>query len=176
MTQCHENSRQNNAIFGGCQQFLLLTCWVPHGRKTGAKILFELHPKLKEAYELVNDLRTIFRNKKLTKETAREKLTEWYGKVSKSTLREIKSVKDSIKHYEDEILNYFNKRETNASAESLNSKMKCFRSSLRGVRDIPYFFYRSMMVFGQFHATFGHGQSPLGREIRSIPTFLSQIV
>ena len=56
--------------------------------------------------------------------------------------------RDSIKHYEDEILNYFDKRETNASAESLNSKMKCFRSSLRGVRDIPYFFYRSMMVFG----------------------------
>ena len=65
-----------------------------------------------------------------------------------TTLSEIKAVKDSIKHYEDEILNYFDKRETNASAESLNSKMKCFRSSLRGVRDIPYFFYRNMMVFG----------------------------
>ncbi len=116
--------------------------------KERAKILFELHPKLKEAYDLVNDLRNIFRNKKLTKETAKEKITEWYGKVTKSTLREIKSVKDSIKHYEDEILNYFGERETNASAESLNSKMKCFRSSLRGVRDIPYFFYRSMMVFG----------------------------
>lgn len=116
--------------------------------KQRAKILFEIYPKLKEAYDLVNDLRIIFRNKKLTKETAKEKLTEWYGKVTKSTLREIKSVKDSIRHYEDEILNYFDKRETNASAESLNSKMKCFRSSLRGVRDIPYFFYRSVMVFG----------------------------
>ena len=103
---------------------------------------------MEEAYNLVNDLRTIFRNKSLTKETAKDKLTEWYGKVTNSTLREIKSVKDSIKHYEDEILNYFDKRETNASAESLNSKMKCFRSSLRGVRDIPYFFYRGMMVFG----------------------------
>ncbi len=116
--------------------------------KERAKILFEPYPKLKEAYDLVNDLRTIFRNKKLTKETAKERITQWYGKVAKSTLREIKSVKDSIKHYEDEILNYFDSRETNASAESLNSKMKCFRSSLRGVRDIPYFFYRSMMVFG----------------------------
>ena len=116
--------------------------------KERAKILFELYPKLEEAYNLVNNLRTIFRNKSLTKETAKDKFTEWYAKVTKSTLREIKAVKDSIKHYEDEILNYFDKRETNASAESLNSKMKCFRSSLRGVRDIPYFFYRSMMVFG----------------------------
>ena len=118
--------------------------------KERAGILFELYPKLEEAYSLVNDLRTIFRNKALTKETAKEKFTEWYGKVTKSTLREIKAVKDSIKHYEDEILNYFlkNERETNASAESLNSKLKCFRSCMRGVRDIPYFFYRSILVFG----------------------------
>ena len=116
--------------------------------KERADILFGMYPKLEEAYNLVNDLRTIFRNKNLTKETAKEKFTEWYGKVTKSTLREIKSVKYSIKHYEDEILNYFDNRETNASAESLNSKMKCFRSSLRGVMDIPYFFYRSVQVFG----------------------------
>ena len=116
--------------------------------KERARILFELYPKLEEAYNLVNDLRIIFRNKELDKDTAKVKFTEWYGKVAKSTLREIKSVKDTIKQYEDEILNYFEKRETNASAESLNSKMKCFRSSLRGVRDIPFFFYRSMMVFG----------------------------
>ena len=44
-----------------------------------AKILFELYPKLEEAYNLVNSLRTIFRNKKLTKETAKEKFEEWYG-------------------------------------------------------------------------------------------------
>ncbi len=113
-----------------------------------ANVLLEKYPKLKEAYNLVDDLRTIFRNKNLTPNTAKDKLAGWYKKVTKSTLREIKSVKNSIRHYEDEILNYFDKRETNASAESLNSRMKGFRSSLRGVRDIPYFFYRSMMVFG----------------------------
>lgn len=113
-----------------------------------ANVLFEKYPKLKEAYNLVDDLRTIFRNKNLIQKTAKDKLDGWYKKVTKSTLREIKSVKNSIRHYEDEILNYFDKRETNASAESLNSRMKGFRSSLRGVRDIPYFFYRSMMVFG----------------------------
>ncbi len=113
-----------------------------------AKILFETYKKMKEAYDLVNDLRSIFKNKKLTKKTARLKFDEWYEKVAKSTLREIKSVKYTVKHYEDEILNYFNNWETNASAESLNSKIKYFRSSLRGVRDIPLFFYRLMMVFG----------------------------
>ena len=113
-----------------------------------AKILFELYPKLEEAYNLINSLRAVFRNKKLTKETAKEKLGEWYEKVAACTLREIKSVRDTIKFYEDEILNYFIKRQTNASAESLNSKIKCFRAQVKGVRDIPFFMYRLATVLG----------------------------
>lgn len=79
---------------------------------------------------------------------SRTRLHEWYDNVTESTLREIKSVRDTIKTYEDEILNYFISRATNASAESLNSKLKAFRSQLRGVRDIPFFFYRVSLVFG----------------------------
>lgn len=52
-------------------------------------------------------------------------------KVAACTLREIKSVRDTIKFYEDEILNYFAGRKTNASAESLNSKIKFFRSMVK---------------------------------------------
>lgn len=113
-----------------------------------AKLLFELYPKLQEAMSIINSLRCIFRNHTLTKDTAKKKLQEWYSKVSACTLREIKAVKDTIKAYEDEILNYFISFSTNASAESLNSKLKAFRSQLRGVRDIPFFFYRATKVFG----------------------------
>ena len=113
-----------------------------------AKILFELYPKLEEAYNLVNSLRAVFRNKELTKETAKEKLGGWYDKVAACSLREIKSVRDTIKFYEDEILNYFIERQTNASAESLNSKIKCFRAQVKGVRDIPFFMYRLVTVLG----------------------------
>ena len=113
-----------------------------------ARLLFELYPKLKEAHSLINSLRNIFKNKSLTKDTAKDRLHEWYDKVTESTLREIKSVRDTIKAYEDEILNYFISRSTNASAESLNSKLKAFRSQLRGVRDIPFFFYRVSLIFG----------------------------
>lgn len=94
------------------------------------------------------DSTAIFRTKSNTKATAKKALEGWYKKVTKSTLREIKSVKQSIQHYEDEILNYFINRDTNASAESLNSKMKAFRSCLKGIRDIPFFFYRCITVFG----------------------------
>jgi len=113
-----------------------------------AKTLFERYPKLEEAYNLINSLRAIFRNRKLTKETAKTRLGEWYGKVAACTLREVKSVRDTIKFYEDEILNYFIGRKTNASAESLNSKIKCFRAQLKGVKDIPFFMYRLATVLG----------------------------
>lgn len=113
-----------------------------------AKILFGRYPKLEDAYNLINSLRAIFRNKKLTKEAAKARLGEWYGKVAASTLREIKSVRDTIKFYEDEILNYFVGRKTNASAESLNSKIKCFRAQVKGVKDIPFFMYRLATVLG----------------------------
>ncbi|MDY3859001.1 MAG: transposase, partial [Muribaculaceae bacterium] len=59
-----------------------------------------------------------------------------------STLREVKSARDSIREKEDEVLNYFINRSTNAAAESLNSKIKHFRSQLHGVSDLPFFIYR----------------------------------
>ena len=117
-------------------------------QKSRAKILFSLYPKLEEAYNLINSLRAIFRNKDLDKETARPKFDEWYDKVAKCTLREVKSVRDTIKFYEDEILNYFIDGQTNASSESLNSKIKCFRTQVKGVCDIPFFMYRLATVLG----------------------------
>ena len=121
--------------------------WSESQEKRG-KILFKEFPKLEDAYNLVNSLRAIFRNKKLTKATAKDKLHEWNDKVTDETLREIKSVRDTIKLYEDEILNYFIDWETNASAESLNAKAKCFRAELKGVNEISFFMYRLTQVLG----------------------------
>lgn len=68
--------------------------------------------------------------------------------MASCTQREVKSVRDTIRFYEDEILNYFDGRKTNASAESLNSMIKCFRAQVKGVKDIPYFMYRLATVWG----------------------------
>lgn len=55
--------------------------------------------------------------------TAKERLEEWYKDVNACTLREVKSVRDTIKYYEDEILNYFIKVSVSAIAYcSCNSK------------------------------------------------------
>jgi len=45
------------------------------------------------------------------------------------------------------ILNYFNNRSTNASAESFNAKIKEFRAQFRGVRDVKFFLYRLTKLF-----------------------------
>ena len=46
-----------------------------------AKLLFNLYPRLNEAYSIINALRSIFKDKNLTKDSAKEKLHKWYEKV-----------------------------------------------------------------------------------------------
>lgn len=113
-----------------------------------AQIFFGLHPKIKEAYSLLCSLRSVFKDKKLDRESGKVKLHEWYQKVNDSTLREIKAARDLIKLKENEVLNYFVNRSTNAAAESLNSKMKGFRAQIRGVQDVPFFMFRVAKIFG----------------------------
>ena len=48
---------------------------------------------------------------------------------------------------EDEILNYFVNRSTNASAESLNAKIKHFTAQLRGIIDRKFFLFRLMKSY-----------------------------
>ncbi|MDW5290976.1 transposase, partial [Formosa sp. PL04] len=53
----------------------------------------------------------------------------------------------SIQMHYKPILNYFNNRSTNASAESFNAKIKEFRAQFRGVRDIKFFLYRLTKLY-----------------------------
>ena len=117
-------------------------------QKQRMKLLFELYPRIKEAYDIINKLRSIFRSSTLTKDTARTKFQDWYKEVNKCTMREIKAARDAVKSREDEILNYFIDHSTNAGAESFNSKIKTFRAQLRGVSDLPFFMFRLCTIFG----------------------------
>ncbi len=49
-------------------------------------------------------------------------------------------------HY-PEILNFFDNRSTNASAESFNAKLKTFRATQRGVVDIEFFLFRVAKIY-----------------------------
>jgi transposase len=116
-------------------------------QKARGKLLFELYPDIKKAYSLVHSLREIFNCKTHTKESARESLGRWYNKVTEFDNAYFNVACATIYEREDEILNFFTNRATNASAESFNSKIKAFRAQLRGVVDIPFFLYRLVTIF-----------------------------
>ena len=54
---------------------------------------------------------------------------------------------NSIQNHYKTILNFFNNRSTNASAESFNAKIKAFRAQFRGVKDRTFFLYRLAKIY-----------------------------
>lgn len=110
-------------------------------------LLFEIEPKMKVAYGLLCALRNIF-SKTKDRKKAKKALHKWYKNVGKTRIKEIISVRDTIKSKEEYILNYFNNRATNASAESFNSKVKGLRAQVHGVNDLPFFMFRCAKIFG----------------------------
>ena len=111
-----------------------------------AMILFELYPDLKCAYWLSQNLRAIF-NKRSTKDAARLNLARWYNKVADSGFKSFNTIAATFYEHSNEILNYFDNRSTNASAESINSKIKAFRSKLHGVNDSKFFIFRLCKIY-----------------------------
>ena len=111
-----------------------------------AELLFELYPKLKIAYDLAMKLNFIFEQTK-DKGIALTRLAQWYNKVEESKLESFQTVVRTIQSHYLSILNFFNNRSTNAAAESFNAKIKAFRSSFRGVRDINFFLFRLSKIY-----------------------------
>lgn len=115
-------------------------------QKLRAKILFELYPDIKEAYGLTHSLRMIFTHTKV-KGVAYTKMALWFNKVSESGYKSFNTISATIYAHYPEILNFFENRSTNASAESFNAKLKSFRAALRGVSDTCFFLYRVAKIY-----------------------------
>lgn len=110
-----------------------------------AVVLFEKYPLLKKAYKLVESFRTIY--KMARREDALVKFNEWKQKVRELKIDEFNTVIYSLEHHITNILNFFDNRNTNANAESFNSKIKNFRANLRGVTDVKFFLFRLQKLF-----------------------------
>lgn len=119
--------------------------WTESQRKR-AEILFERYPDIEKAYNLTQELSRIFdyKGKKLYATT---KLALWHENVSKSGFKSFNTVSRTIQNHYRTILNYFDNRSTNASAESFNAKIKAFRSQFRGVRNIGFFLFRLTQIY-----------------------------
>jgi len=115
-------------------------------QKERADILFKLYPDIKKAYELSQKLSYIY-EKTSVKAIALTKLARWYDEVEKANFKAFNTISRTIQIHYRTILNYFDNRSTNASAEAFNAKIKAFRAQFRGVRNIPFFLFRLTKIF-----------------------------
>jgi len=115
-------------------------------QKQRACILFSEYPDLEKAYNLSVKLRKIY-NQNTIKSIAMLKLAHWFKDLEESGFKSFSVLKNTIMHHYNDILNYFENRSTNASAESFNAKIKNFRLQLRGVRDNVFFLFRLSKIF-----------------------------
>ena len=119
--------------------------WTP-SQSHRAEILFRLYPVLETAYRLSRKLSNIFSTTK-EKGVAFTRLAQWYNQVETAGLKSFGTLARTIQNHYTTILNYFDNRSTNASAESFNAKIKALRSQFRGVRSIPFFMFRLARIY-----------------------------
>jgi transposase len=110
-----------------------------------AAILYEKYPELKNAYNHCMQLRNIYETP--NKAEAEIQFDNWIKKTNELKIEQFYTAANSLNYNRKNILNFFNNRSTNASAESFNSKIKLFRANLRGVTDVTFFLFRLYKLF-----------------------------
>lgn len=111
-----------------------------------AEILFKKYPDIEKAYKLCQNLSWIY-NQTKDKTAALIRLAKWDEKVRQAKFKSFNSIARTMSIHYKNILNYFDNRSTNASAESFNAKIKAFRAQFRGVRNIEFFLFRLSNIF-----------------------------
>ena len=74
-------------------------------------------------------------------------LARWYDEVEKSGFLAFGRVARSVQMHYREIINFFDRRSTNAASESFNAKIKEFRTQFRGVKDRAFFLFRLAKIY-----------------------------
>ncbi len=94
-----------------------------------AETLFQKYPDLEKGYKLCQNLSAIFNNT-INKTLALIRLAKWNKKVIQAKFKRFNTIARTISIYYKNILNYFDNRSTNASAESFNEKLTFLEHSL----------------------------------------------
>lgn len=116
--------------------------------RNGQKKLAELCSGLDElriAYELKETFRAFYTSP--DRQTAHERLCQWYQAVANSGIREFAYLVRTIKNWENEILNYFDYRVTNGFIEGMNNKIKTIKRTAYGFRSFTT--YKAKILLNQ---------------------------
>ena len=105
----------------------------------------KLYPHFDTAYKHTLEFRSIYEN--TDRLIAKERFAKWIEDTFEKKLETFYTSTNTVKANFDNILNFFNNRNTNANAESFNAKIKLFRANLRGVTDTEFFLFRLHKLF-----------------------------
>ncbi len=119
--------------------------WSP-SQSHRAELLFGLYPDLHSAYKISQELSSILSHSR-SRMIAFKKLALWYNKIEETGFKSFNTIARTIQNNYETILNYFDNRSTNASAESFNAKIKAFRAQFRGVRNVKFFLFRLSKIY-----------------------------
>lgn len=105
------------------------------------RLLFRYSPKLKLAYELQQQLTTIF-DQHISPAAAKTKIRAWIKRVARSGLRCFDNFLNTLGRWWQEIINYFANRESSGFVEGLNNKLKVLKRRCYGLFNLKHLFQR----------------------------------
>ena len=111
------------------------------GEQERLEVLLSYSPKLKQAYELREQLTTIFDTAR-SKADGLRRIRWWRQRVERSGLDCFDVFLKTLDRYLDRIANYFIDRQTSAFVEGLNNKLKVLKRRCYGLRNVGRLFQR----------------------------------
>lgn len=107
--------------------------------------IFKQYPELKKKWDIYQRLSLFYRSK--SKEEAKKKLVEIRNSLSILDRCFTKDFLRTINRLEEEILNYFNNRTTNAFTEGVHTKIKMIKRTSFGFRNTEVYIKKVMLAF-----------------------------
>jgi len=122
--------------------------------KIKIKRYFKMFPELLEVYTAKEDIRLLYR---LTNpKEAKEKLEELSGEMRGSIEPELKELGKTLLNWQEEILNYFVCRITNAYTEGLHTKCKLIKRKSFGFRNVETYIRKLILGLLPFALLWGY--------------------
>lgn len=105
------------------------------------RLLFRYSPKLKQAYDLQQQLTGIF-DQHISPTSAKIKIRAWIKRVARSELRCFDKFINTLGRWWEEIINYFVNRDNSGFVEGLNNKLKVLKRRCYGLFNLKHLFQR----------------------------------
>jgi transposase len=103
--------------------------------------LFRHAPKLKLAYDLQQQLTTIF-DQPNSPASAKTKIRAWLRRIARSELRGFDKFINTLGRWWQEIINYFVNRDNSGFVDGLNNKLKVLKRRCYGLFNLKHLFQR----------------------------------